>query len=254
MDIIASLSVQPSTKVGYSYLYKNLERNGFDWASTPKQIKTFLKAYPIQKQLDLLNVILVIHRELGNDIEDLKDMRSEFQTINRDAIHSKLTDLKVMQPDEFLKRMDDMFIHGNYMAYILNYLCYHYGVRNEDLRITINEPIGNYLVLTKHGVEYIRKEYKTMKTYGPKRHVITDIKFRLAYDNLPDGLNWDSKMSNYLKNKLIMPEGKIFKMQIKYMEEHFDTEGIQVLACSRGTSIACVLSNYNINCEKYVIR
>lgn len=254
MDIIQSLNIKPQTKVGYTYLFKNLERNGFDWDSTPKEIKDFLKAYPMQKQLDLLNVILVIYREMGNDIQDLKDLRTEFQLKNKDCIHNKLTELDLMHPAEFLEKMDGLFNDGHYMAYILNYLCYHYGVRNEDLRIHFNDPMGNYLVKTKHGIEYIRQDYKTIKTYGPKRHVITDAKFLLSYDHVPNGVNWFGKMSNFLKNKLIMTEGRIFKMRIKHMEEHFDTEGIQSLACSRGTSISCVLSNYNINCSKYVIR
>lgn len=254
MDLIEALQVKPQTKVGYKYLFKNLERNGFNWGSNTKEIKDFLTAYPVQKQLDLLNVILVIYRELNRDLRDLKDLRTQLQLQNKDCIHAKLTDLKLMHPDEFLDKLDTLFQEGKYMAYILNYLCYHYGVRNEDLRIFFNEPNGNYLVRTKNGIEYIRQNYKTVQTYGIKRNVITDAKFSLSYDHIPDGVNWMGNMSNYLKPKLLMVEGKIFKMRIKYMEEHFDTEGIQVLACSRGTSISCVLSNYNINCEKYVIR
>jgi hypothetical protein len=254
MNIIESLQVKPQTKVGYKYLFLNLERNGFNWSSTPREIREFLSAYPVQKQLDLLNVIIVIYRELGNDIEDLKDIRTHLQLQNKDCIHAKLTDLDLMSPAEFLTKLNTLFEQGKYMSYILNYLCYHYGVRNEDLRIHFNSPDGNYLVRTKNGIEYIRTNYKTVTTYGPKRHIITDAKFSISYDNIPDGVNCSGSMSSYLKTRLIMNEGKIFKMRIKSMEDRFDTEGIQVLACSRGTSISCVLSNYNINCSKYVIR
>lgn len=254
MDIIQQLDVKPQTKVGYTYLFKNLERNGFDWSVTPRQMKEFLNAYPMQKQLDLWNVILVIKREKGEDIQEMKEIRSEMQDDNRDCIHNKLTDLELMSDHDFKTKMINLHIEGKYMAYILNYLCYYYGVRNEDLRINFNLSEGNYLVDTKGGIEYIRRNYKTVGTYGVKRHIITNGWFRIAYSNIGDGINWTEKMSNYLKNKLIMPEGKIFKMRIKYLEELGDTEGIQELACSRGTSIACVLSNYNINCDKYIIR
>ena len=254
MEIIKRLDVKPQTKLGYTYLFKNLERNGFDWSATPRQMKEFLNAYEPQKRLDLWNVILVIKREKGDDIREMKDIRAEMQGDNRDAIHHKLTDLTIMSNADFKTKMLNLHTEGKYMSYILNYLCYHYGVRNEDLRICFNGTEGdNYLVDTKKGIEYVRRKYKTVGSYGVKKHLITNGFFRIAYNNIPDGINTYGTMSNYLKGKLIMNEGKIFKMRIKYLEELGDTEGIQELACSRGTSISTVLSNYNVNCKKYII-
>ena len=254
MDIIKNLNVQPQTKTGYAYLYKHLENDGFDWSASPRDMMKSLEKYPPQKRLDLWNVIVVIHREKGDNLDEFRDIRQELQMDNRDAIHGKLNSVELMSNADFKTKMLNLHTEGHYMAYILNYLCYHYGVRNEDLRICFNGTDGNYLVDTKNGIEYVRRNYKTVGTYGVKRHLITNCFFLAAYNNIPDGINWYGKMSNYLKNKLIMTEGKIFKMRIKYLEEQHDTEAIQELACSRGTSIGVVLSNYNVNCDKYVIR
>ena len=135
--------------------------------------------------------------------------------------------------------------------FIRNYLCFTFGTRNEDLNISFQETDGNYLIYEYGVCVYVRNIYKTVRTYGQKRHYIRDPKFIHAY-SLCTPFN-TTNIGNFLKLKLLMSEADIFKMRIKEFEENGDTEGIQILAESRGTNINTVLSHYNLNTKKYII-
>ena len=255
MEIIDNLDVKPQTKQGYTYLFKILEKEHYNWKDTEKETEQFLNKFPIRKQIDLLNVIIVIRTQLNQPTKDYKLLRSKLQKILQVSIHEKLDNLQIMKSESFISILNQLYKNKKWIEYILNYLCYHYGVRNEDLRLSIDEITnGNYLIEGDKGIDYIRQNYKTVETYGIKHHVIKDKKFIESFMNLNTGLITDGAMSNYLKKKLILPEGQIFKMRIKELEEKGDISSIKQLAENRGTSLATVLTNYNINNKKYVIK
>jgi len=255
MEIIDNLSVSDKTKEGYKNLFKILERDQYDFNNNIKKTETYLSAYPIRKQLDLLNIIIVIKKYVNKDIEDLVKLRDKLRPILQKDVHAKLNELELMSVLQFKKLMNNLYKNEMYLEYILNYLCFHYGVRNEDLNLSIGIEDDNYLMQDGDKIIYIRKNYKTHDTYGDKRHVIKDKKFIDSYNKLSKGKIYDGlQITNFLKKKLIMNEGNIFKMLIKHYEEQGNTKKIKQLSTDRGTSIPTVLSNYNINNSKYIIQ
>lgn len=254
MEIINQLNVTDQSKKSYRNLLKILERDGYNFSFTLQDTIQFLTSYPLQTALNLFNVIFVIRRELGENMTQYAEVRADMQQEQQRQTHDKLSQLQLMDETNFVKLMQEAYTNKEYLNFVLNYLAYHYGVRNEDLRLHIGEEIDNFLVKNKVGVAYVRQNYKTVKTYGIKKHIIKDKQFIDAFQQLPNGLIYSGEMSNFLKKRLILPEGQIFKMRIKSMEEKGDTKGIRQLAENRGTAIDTVLSNYNINNKKYVIK
>lgn len=253
MEIIHNLNVKDKTKEGYINLFKILERDGYKWDDI-RTTQSFLNQYPIRKQIDLLNVIIVIRKQLNEPIEDFIKYRDILRPILQEAVHEKLNDLYVMNITNFKKLMNDLYKEKKYLEYILNYLCFTYGVRNEDLNLSIGTIDDNYLIQEGNKIIYVRQKYKTHSTYGTKEHIIKDKKFIESYNELPKGKIYEGKqITNFLKKKLIIPEGNIFKMLIKHYEETNDIKSIKRLSNTRGTSIPTILSNYNINNKKYVI-
>jgi hypothetical protein len=254
MDIINSLDITEQSKVNYRNIVKILERDGYNFSFTIQDTIHFLANYPIRTALNILNVIFVIRRELGQDMSQYIELRAYMQQEQQEQTHETLSQLDIMPQSEFETLMQALYNNKEYLKYILNYLAFHYGVRNEDLRINIGVEKDNFLIKNKVGVAYIRQNYKTVSTYGVKKHIIKDKQFITAFKELPHGLVYKGHMSNFLKKMLILPEGQIFKMRIKEMEEKGDTKGIRRLAEDRGTALETVLSNYNINNKKYVIK
>jgi hypothetical protein len=255
MEIIDKLDVSDKTKEGYKNLFKILERDQYDFNSNVKKTETYLSNYPIRKQMDLLNVIIVIRKYLNKDIEQFRNLRDKLKPLLQNEVHNKLSALDVMSVSKFKTSMNNLYKNDMYLEYILNYLCFHYGVRNTDLDLSIGIEADNYLMKDKDKIIYYRRNYKTHDTYGDKHHTIKDKKFIDSYNKLQNGPIFDGlQITNFLKNKLIMPENLIFKMLIKHYEEKGNSKKIKQLATDRGTSIPTVLTNYNINNNKYVIQ
>ena len=255
MEIINGLNITPQSKVNYRNLLKILERDGYNFSFTLQDTIHYLSNYPIRTAVNLFNVIFVIRRELGENMQPYAELRADMQEELQRQTHEKLSQLHTMDQISFVKLMNQSYTNNEYLKYILNYLSFHYGTRNEDLRIHIGIPKDNYLVKTKDGILYVRENYKTISVYGIKRHIITDKKFIDSYNNLPNGEIYSGKtISNFLKKQLIMPEGLIFKMRIKELEDKGDIKAIRELADNRGTALETVLNSYNINNKKYVIK
>ena len=255
MEIINSLNITPLSKVTYRNLLKILERDGYSFKYNIQETLQFLSSYPIRTAYNLLNIIFVIRKAKGENMEQYAELRSQMSEELQVQTNEKLSELHVMSTESFLKLMNQLYTNKEYLKYILNYLCYYFGVRNEDLRLNIGQQKDNFLIKTKEGILYVRQNYKTAKTYGIKRHIITDKKFIDSYNNLPNGEIYEGKtISNFLKKQLILPENLIFKMRIKELEEKGNRKSIIEIADSRGTALETVLNAYNINNKKYVIK
>ena len=255
MEIINSLNITPQSKVNYRNLLKILERDGYSFKYNIQETVQFLSSYPIRTAYNLLNVIFVIRKALNENMDQYAELRSQMSEELQTQVHQKLSELHVMSTESFLKLMNQLYTNREYLKYILNYLCYYFGVRNEDLRLNIGQQKDNFLIKIKEGILYVRQNYKTFATYGVKRHIITDKKFIDSYNNLPNGEIYEGKtISNFLKKQLILPENLIFKMRIKELEEKGDRKSIIELSDNRGTALETVLNSYNINNKKYVIK
>ena len=245
-------NITEQTKRGYEQRIARLKRDGYEFNESVDETIQFLTKYPTQTKLDLMNVIAVLDRESGKDIEPWKEYRMQlYREIEKDR-RRKLKEKKLMSVPFFLTKLEELYETEQWYRYILNYLCFIFGVRNEDLDLDFHKSNGNYLIYEDGVCHYVRNKYKTSETYGTKRHVIHNEKFIHAYKNCPVPAK-PKQIGSFLRLKLLMTEGDMFKMHIKYLEEKGDTETIRLLAESRGTNIHNVLNYYNINNDKYVI-
>jgi hypothetical protein len=247
------MEIKEKTKKGYEQRIARLKRDGYTFQESVDETKTFLSTYPIQTRLDLLNIILVLDKEQGKNIEPWQRYREQlYKEVTKDR-EKKLKQKKLPSVPFFLKKLDELYESEQWYRYILNYLCFCFGVRNEDLDLDFYKSMDNYLIYEDGVCIYVRNKYKTVKTYGVKTHVIRNPKFIDAYQRCPVPPR-PKQIGPFLKLKLLMPEGDMFKMHIKDLEEKGDTETIRLLAESRGTNINTVLNYYNVNTEKYVIK
>ena len=139
-----------------------------------------------------------------------------------------------------------------------------YGVRNMDTDVEIvkdkkdmTDDKQNYIIIKPSKATWVRNHYKTFKTFGQQEHVITDPEFLKAVKKHGVGRIFDEgQMNNQMKKLLInkMNEARVFKMVIDELYDNKDTEGINRMSKSRGTSIATIKSFYNVNAEENIIR
>jgi hypothetical protein len=245
--------ITEKTKKGYEQRIARLTRDGYAFTESIQETKNFLSNYPIQTRLDLLNVILVLDKEQGKDIEPWQVYRDQLYKEVVKEREKKLKQKKLPSVPFFLQKLDELYESEQWYRYILNYLCFCFGVRNEDLDLDFHKSPNNYLIYEDGVCIYVRNKYKTVKTYGVKTHVIRNPKFIDAYQRCQPPRK-PKQIGPFLKLKLLLPEGDMFKMHVKDLEEKGDTETIRLLAESRGTNIETVLNYYNLNTDKYVIK
>ena len=219
-------------------------------------------------KLDLLNLIIVLRHADELETTKLKELRATIQKSrvngNIDKMTKKGKDLLTLE--QFNEKLDESLKDKHYKKYIVNWLWSHFCVRNEDVNVYIVKSIKetneddtkNYLVIQGNKIRYIRNKYKTIKAYGKKTHTITDKEFVSAVKKQGEGrlLGETTQIGNALRRLTIdkMGEADVCKMVIDHYYDNADTEKINEMASSRGTSIGVIKSFYNINAEQDIIR
>ena len=273
MEKVEALQVKPATKKVYLGVMKRILKAGFK----PEQkqmkkiigIKKFLNKFdkPSTK-LDILNVILVT----ADDEKFKTDLKALRTILQKEKIEANVKTMNtkgesLISIDTFKEKLKGLLDSEKYINYIPNYLMYHYGVRNEDVNVIVMKPkrkkyvideTKNYLVLFKDKVIYIRQKYKTVNKFGKQTHTITDKDFIKAVSNIEAGelFNQEQQLGNQLRKLLInkMTESDIFKMLIDDAFHKKDTIRINELSKSRGSAIATMQQNYDVNAVEQVIK
>jgi hypothetical protein len=215
--------------------------------------KTYLTAIIKMKRLANKGIIELENYREQQKVDILQHIRDKKETANPDGLTLK----------GFENYVDALYRDQRYKEYIVNYLFLHYGVRNQDIDcIIVNgkkktlPPDDNYLVVYKTKVDYIRKKYKTFKTYGDKNITIKDKKFILAVNALnrgdgqpllitPTGERFNPSSLNTIIQRMTYGEageGRLFKLLID--EYKFNDEKITALADSRGTKKKEIMAFY----------
>jgi len=215
--------------------------------------KTYLTAIIKMKRLANKGIIELENYREQQKVDILQHIRDKKETANPDGLTLK----------GFENYVDALYRDQRYKEYIVNYLFLHYGVRNQDIDcIIVNgkkktlPPDDNYLVVYKTKVDYIRKKYKTFKTYGEKNITIKDKKFILAVNALnrgdgqpllitPTGERFNPSSLNTIIQRMTYGEageGRLFKLLID--EYKFNDEKITALADSRGTKKKEIMAFY----------
>jgi len=234
----------------------------------PELIK-FLEAYPkANVKLTLLNTVLVCRDIAGKPTTKIKELRMSIAKNGKVENVATMNRLgkTLMKKAEFKTLLDEAYDRNLFIKYIINYLWYTYGVRNQDVDVILvktkaemTDLTKNYLYLRRKQIVYSRNVYKTSATYGAKTHIITDEKFITACFNQSKRgmvLFTGDKIANDVRKWLIngMTESNIFKMLIADAVENKDTDLINVLSNTRGSSIAGIKEYYNTHAVVEVIR
>jgi len=269
MDAIEALKISDNSKKVYRSTMRRMIKDEFTVPMGEEEDVDRVKEY-IDKgvthnvKLSLLNLVIVLRREAGKATDALKKLRTTLASKGAKENIKIMNDKGASLPskDEVISKMNMLFAKQNYKAYIINYLMFHYGVRNLDLDLMIvkgrsRAPAdGNFIKInaSKGQATYTRREYKTVATYGPQTHNITDKKMITALKTVDAGpLLSSGQIHNDIGRNSILKEGDFFKMLIDDAYKKKDTAEINRLSQSRGTAIPTIKSNYNVNATPEII-
>ena len=272
-SILDKKDFSPKTLKVYVSIVKRLQKLNFKMPIKKNEkldyIKEFFDEHKLEKastRLDLLNLIIVLRTIEKLPTDKLKDYRRELanERVSKNVV--KMQDLKddLMPIADYRAGLMKAFEAGEWKKFIVGYLMLTYGVRNMDTDVEIvkdkkdmTDDKQNYLILKPSKVTWIRNHYKTAKTFGQQTHEIKDPEFIKAVKKHGVGRIFDEgQMNNQMKKLLInkMNEARVFKMVIDELYDNKDTEGINRMSKSRGTSINTIKSFYNVNAEENIIR
>jgi len=269
VQLIKDKDIGEKSKKVYISILSRLIKDGFKFPvkKVEKQayVKEFLTKYDKPAtQLDLLNVVIILRTELKLPTDKLKELRSVIRADRQTKNIKTMNDLgdKLPTLPEFETKMGEAFDKEEYRKYIVNYMMKEYGVRNMDVDVFVVKKKGdveegkNYLVIQPKKVLYIRDSYKTHKKYGRQEHTITDDRFIKAVKKVGQGRLLVGSLQNALRKLQIdkLKESDVFKMIIDDAYEKKDTERINELSKTRGSSIPTIKGNYNVNAEAEIIR
>lgn len=272
MEKLQNLQIKDNSKKVYMGIFKRMTKHGFKehtkQSKTMKYIKGFVETFdkPSTK-LDILNVILLINDD-ETLREDIKKYRKTLQVLKKNMNVKTMNEKGEALPtvEQFKEKLDSLFEDKKYKKYIVNYLMFHYGVRNQDVNVEIKkskpkliiQDTKNYLIFKPKEVKYIRHDYKTVKAYGPQTIIIKDPVFMSAIKEVGEGFLIDEtkQLGNELRKMLIfkLSESDIFKMLIDSAYKNKDTERINELSKTRGTDINTIKENYHVNATDEVIK
>lgn len=269
VQLIKDKDIGEKSKKVYISILSRLIKDGFKFPvkKVEKQayVKEFLAKYDKPAtRLDLLNVVIILRTELKLPTDKLKELRSVIRADRQTKNIKTMNDLgdKLPTLPEFETKMGEAFDKEEYRKYIVNYMMKEYGVRNMDVDVFVVKKKGdveegkNYLVIQPKKVLYIRDSYKTHKKYGRQEHTITDDRFIKAVKKVGQGRLLVGSLQNALRKLQIdkLKESDVFKMIIDDAYDKKDTERINELSKTRGSSIPTIKGNYNVNAEAEIIR
>jgi hypothetical protein len=271
--ILDKKDFSPKTLKVYVSIVKRLQKLNFKFPLKKNEkvdyIKAFFDEHKLEKsstKLDLLNLVIVLRTIEDMPTIKLKDYRGELSKERMTNQVGKMADLKdkLMSVPDYREQLLKAFESGEWKKFIVGYLMLTYGTRNLDTDAIIvkskkeaTDDKTNYLILSKSKVVWIRNHYKTARTFGQQTHIIKDPEFIKAVKSHKEGRLFDEgKMANQLKKILIggMNEAKVFKALIDEAYDNKDTERINELSKSRGTSIATIKGFYHVNVEDEIIK
>lgn len=155
------------------------------------------------------------------------------------------------------------------ITYLINYMLINFAFRNTDLKlknITLKKDIPNdrenyiYYNSKLKNITLFISSYKTYNSYGKKILTINDTKFINEFRNLAlkDGdyllttLLGDNPSDSYLSDLIQshsvsgLGETRMFKLLTRELLKNHDYKKLEQVSASRGTSLAVILSSYNM--------
>lgn len=211
-----------------------------------------------------INILLLIKREVyGQSIIEFEKQREVNNKTILEENKTKSKDSKLYLPkyQELIDHLDVVYEASDWRAFIVNYILLNYHTRDMDISLNIitnkkdiNDDI-NYIMLTKKKASYVRNQYKTVKTHGPKTSVITDVRFTEACHKFLKETNskgnlFPSNSTNYWISRCTcggLPEGNIYKICVNHFKT--DLSKLKYMCESRGSSLNTLCDFYDIDCD-----
>ena len=147
---------------------------------------------------------------------------------------------------------------GKYRAFVVNYLLINYFVRLLDLDLIISKDTKNidtdknYLILRKTSIIYYRNNFKTVKKFGPQKHIIKSKRMINALNELLGDCeqvklltthkNLNGEIKKYTYNKL--NESDYYKIMMASKSKLKDYKRLTQL---RGSSLETACISYDLN-------
>ena len=206
--------------------------------------------------------IAMIHyyRFVGFDDTDLQKFLKNVNEIQNKAYTERNKILKKELPNykELWAFNLKNYKEGKYRAFVVNYLLINYFVRLLDLDLTISRDSKNidndknYLILRKTSIIYYRNKFKTVKKFGPQKHIIKSKRMINALNELLGDCeqvqlltthkNLNGEIKKYSYNKL--NESDYYKIMMASKNKLKDYKRLTEL---RGSSLETACVSYDIN-------
>lgn len=217
----------------------------------------------------LLNIAVLIKKMKNMKFEKIQAERKK--NINKVELHTKNQNDKKKQIYPSLQELKDyteyLFNNSKWTDYIINYLLLNNYVRNKDLDFIITlrkkdttNKEKNYIWLDNRyrKAVYIRRDYKTMDTYGEKQSIIKDDKFITALRRIVahqkhkenDGvfIPNENALGYYIQKATFqeLGEGNYLKIIINHHLKNENPHILKEISKERGTDIQTLISNYSV--------
>ena len=271
MDTLGEKSefTKKTYRIQYNKLRKMLEVDIAD-VSQKKLIEIISQQSNPNQQQSSINIAVLVRRLNKLPTKELeakreankKEVVKQVKKVNESLVLPTLNDL-----EEYL---DYLYANNQWTDYIINYLLLEYQVRNKDVNFKIvtrkkdmTDKNKNYIWLDvkQKKALYVRRDYKTEKTYGEKQHLITDKEFIVALKRVLACQKHNEDCGVFIPNEnqvgyYIMRstykgigEGAYLKILINAYKNAGNIQKLKEISDNRGTDLNTLLSNYNIDLQ-----
>ena len=226
-------------KQSVKYLEKNFSEN-----QQFQLYKTLSKFYLFKNRMDDRDKLMEVTKAL-------KEKMTAKQQVKTCKVKTDVEEGSMKNRDQLLEALNNLYTEQQYKKYIINYLLLYFNVRNQDVDVELitkksDVKDGNYLLIRKKQIVYIRNHYKTMYKYGQKTYTITDKKFVSAVNSFGETkLLHTNNIAREVRNNTIdkLSESQLTKITMLEMK----APELQAISDSRGTDVKTLLTSYS-NC------
>ena len=254
-----SAQTQKSYRQQYKRLASELDKD-IHSSSQKKIIEVAGEQKTINTIQARLNIAILVRRLYKYDVKELEKERDKNKERLVADVKQKNTELNLPDLSELYEFTEYLYENGKWTDYIINFLLLEFQVRNKDLNFTIvkrkrdaEDEHKNYIWLDRNKAIYIRRDYKTVGTYGIKTNTIYDVKFLTALRNvLKKGDTFipnEDQVGYYVKKATYKELGEGAYMKIMVNAYRDDLQKLRQLSTNRGTHINTIASHYDVSLQ-----
>jgi len=248
-EFLNSITHEVSTKTLQDHKRNIQKLEGINLHSSEKTIVSKIRLFTTNDQLQLIKTIMKYRRFYELPVETISQYFSKIKKEDTTRLQREKDDIVLPTREEIFKEINGLYLKEDYKSYIINYLLYHYSVRNLDLQLEIInngdeiQPDKNYLIIMKTRIKYLRQNYKTHTTYGDKIITITNKDFYKAVIEYNDKYLLKTKnLTNELKKYIVL--GLNETTFARAMLKDAGVKEADKIGKSRGTSLNVIEQHY----------